>query len=156
MSPALANTNKAPLLFCAPGPKDGSTAGFNNPPSTQGGASSAPWPGGKNLLVKFHSGHTTFDKLREIIMSALTEWFKHIHNDTLTYQWVEGGNADIRISLDDAVPSWSCLGARAAQYGQDSPTMNLRLGGWSENKTVFSHKDVYRAALHLFGHALGL
>ncbi|KAF9879434.1 hypothetical protein CkaCkLH20_02977 [Colletotrichum karsti] len=149
-------TNKAPLLFCAPGPRNGSFCGYKNWQYDQIETfDNFAWPGDKEILVKFLPGHKTFKKIEKIIIDASQQWLKTIDTE-LKVTWVESGEADIRVSVDNNEPDWSALGSYAARYSQDEPTMNICLGGWKENKTVFTHKNVERVALHLFGHALGL
>ena len=151
--PGVAYINKAPLFFCSPGNKDScpdaikSSGDFDSP---------SPWPVETQLRVKILPGANVHPEIVEIIKNAAAAWMNGL-GERLGLRWVGGEDAaDIRISFRNDVPNWSALGAKAAMYDHSRATMNFAFGGWKDNKIVYSHKNIARAAHHLFGHALGL
>lgn len=119
-------------------------------------ASPVPWPSGARLRIKFLPGHRTFAIVESAIKKASSDWQKAASTGSWTFEWVESGDAEIRISFRNDTPNWSAWGIRAAAYSQGEATMNFCFGGWKDDRTVFSQHHIRRTALHLFGHALGL
>ncbi|MDB5269081.1 MAG: peptidase [Hymenobacter sp.] len=95
------------------------------------------WPVGTILKIKFLGGsNVNRAKVRNIIM----KWLPFVN---LRFQFVEQGDAQIRISFTTAEGSWSYIGTDALGIPADKPTINY---GWVSETNV----------LHDFGHALGL
>lgn len=69
----------------------------------------------------------------------------------LTLNFIEQGNAEIRIAFRQGKGSWSYLGVLCRDIAADQPTMNY---GWLTADS--SDEELQRVVLHEFGHALGL
>jgi serralysin len=69
----------------------------------------------------------------------------------IKFDFVQEGNADIRIAFQEGRGSWSYLGTVARQIDETEPTMNYR---WLTDDST--DDAVRRVVLHEFGHALGL
>lgn len=107
----------------------------------------ARWPDGQEIRVRFLEGD---ESLRERVRTVAERW---IGSDMaqLTFEWVEGGESDIRIAFVQGDGSWSYLGTQCQDIPDDEPTMNY---GWLTAGS--DDADVQRVVLHEFGHALGL
>ncbi|KAH6981604.1 hypothetical protein BKA56DRAFT_731119 [Ilyonectria sp. MPI-CAGE-AT-0026] len=150
----MGHTHKAPAMFCAPGNPQDVKNGFGGFGDSIDAV--APWPSGSRLRLTMLSTEKVPGWVTDIIRSAVTEWTNGL-GEPLEVQWVSANETShIRISFRNEVPSWSCVGARAAMYEQSKPTMNFNFGGWKSTKVVYSPAYVRRLAYHLFGHALGL
>lgn len=103
------------------------------------------WANGKTIRVKFLGG-TQFlkDKVKE---NALT-WTRFAN---INFDFVEYGDAEIRISFHQGIGSWSYIGVDCINItNQDEATMNY---GWFNQDTP--NHEFSRTVLHEFGHALG-
>ena len=69
----------------------------------------------------------------------------------LTFQFVDQGDAEIRIAFLEGDGSWSYLGTECRDIPADEATMNY---GWLT--TDSPDDELQRVVLHEFGHALGL
>jgi hypothetical protein len=70
----------------------------------------------------------------------------------LSFNWVDSGDAEIRIAFIQGEGSWSYLGTMCQNVpAQNNPTMNF---GWLTPDS--DDVEVRRVVLHEFGHALGL
>ncbi|CCT73219.1 uncharacterized protein FFUJ_10099 [Fusarium fujikuroi IMI 58289] len=147
-------THKAPVMFCAPGnPQDPKTSFGGYGDSID---SIVPWPGGSQISIATMSSGAVPSWVLDIMKSVVEEWLRGLGGG-LTVEWLPAGSAaKIRISFQNDVPNWSCVGARARLYDQSKPTMNFNFGGWKDDRVVYSHAYTKRLAAHLFGHALGL
>ncbi|MEH1009435.1 thrombospondin type 3 repeat-containing protein [Winogradskyella sp. ECml5-4] len=99
----------------------------------------------KSIKVKFIGGNSY---VRQKVIQYSKEWEKYAN---ISFNYIEYGNADIRISFVQNGSSWSYIGIIANQISQNKPTMNF---GWFNNYT--SESEFSRTILHEFGHALGL
>jgi hypothetical protein len=69
----------------------------------------------------------------------------------LNFQFVEQGDAEIRVDFIEGDGSWSFLGTECRDIPADQPTMNY---GWLTPDSA--DDELQRVVLHEFGHALGL
>ncbi|KAF0331255.1 ATP synthase subunits region orf 7 [Colletotrichum asianum] len=153
-TPGFAYVNATPALFCVPGDPVYPII------SPKGIDTIVQWPRGSQLSYSIipRKESKTPEFAIEIVKEAIHEWFREL-GKTLELREARAGElADIRISFRTDMPSWSCIGAVAADSipSQMEPTMNFNFGGWKSSKAVYSHASIKRLALHLFGHALGL
>ncbi len=102
------------------------------------------WDNGSTLKVRFLSGSPA---MQEKVKQYAKEWesYANIHFD-----FVESGDADIRVNLDNKGGHNSLIGQLAQSVPQDTKTMNF-------DTTDFATYDaMHRTVLHEFGHAIGL
>lgn len=103
------------------------------------------WTNGSTIRVKFIGGSNfVINKVKQYA----TEWTRHAN---LNFQFVNYGQADIRVSFVQNGSSWSVIGKQALQVSQHEATMNF---GWLNDRTP--DYEFRRTILHEFGHALGL
>ncbi|KAK2021510.1 zincin [Colletotrichum zoysiae] len=102
------------------------------------------WRTGRELRVRFLDGSTT---IQGRIRACADEWQRYAN---IKFNWVDSGDADIRISVGDGGGSWSYQGTDNGVVPRNDKTMNL---GWLRDDT--EDKEVSRVVLHEFGHALG-
>jgi len=104
------------------------------------------WPNGKTITVCFLEGDPAVHKRIEPIAH---EWSQYAN---LTFQFVKGPKADIRIAFDPKGGSWSYLGVQSTFFWfRNKPSMNY---GWLTPDTA--EREYRRVVLHEFGHALAL
>lgn len=104
------------------------------------------WPTGKTITVCFLEGDPTVHKRIEPIAH---EWSQYAN---ITFQFVKGPKADIRIGFDAKGGSWSRLGVQSNFFWfWNQPSMNY---GWLTPQT--EEREYRRVVLHEFGHALAL
>ena len=109
--------------------------------------SAAAWMPGDVIRVKFLEGDPG---LRSRVRAVAERWTGP-DMANLSLQFVEDGDAEIRIAFQQGDGSWSFLGAECRDVPDGEPTMNY---GWL---TADSDDDeIQRVVLHEFGHALGL
>lgn len=102
------------------------------------------WNEGSVLKVRFMSGSAA---MQEKVKTYAKEWEQYAN---LRFDFVESGDADIRVNLDNKGGHNSVIGQLAAGVPQDTKTMNL-------DTTDFATYDaMHRTVLHEFGHAIGL
>lgn len=102
------------------------------------------WDNGSNLTVRFMGGSPA---MRDKVKTYAKEWEQYAN---VTFNFVEYGDADIRVKLDDKGGHNSIIGQLAKGIPQDTKTMNL-------DTTDFATYDaMHRTVLHEFGHAIGL
>lgn len=103
------------------------------------------WPRGTRIKVRFL--HRNPD-LEPLIIEAAKEWEQHAF---IFFDFVESGDADVRISLIPDGTSWSQIGTSCHEItDQLRPTMNF---GWFNALT--EKREIRRTTLHEFGHVLG-
>ncbi|MES2395412.1 MAG: peptidase M12 [Bacteroidota bacterium] len=102
------------------------------------------WPIGKRITVKFLDRNPF---LEYKIIAFANEWSTYAN---VYFDFIETGNAEIRISLHPDGSSWSILGMAALNRPQNQATINF---GWFNNTTPDA--EIRRTTLHEFGHAIG-
>jgi len=103
------------------------------------------WENGKILKIRFLDGSESIWK-KVIQYARIWEEHANIHFD-----FVQNGNAEIRISFQSNMGSWSYVGTDNLNItDQSQPTMNF---GWFDSSTP--EEEFSRTILHEFGHALG-
>lgn len=95
------------------------------------------WATGATIRIRFLGGTP---KDQAAVKADAVEWTKYAN---LNFQFVDSGDADVRIAIRPNEGSWSFVGTDALAIPKTEPTMNL---GWMERKNT----------LHQFGHVLGL
>lgn len=105
------------------------------------------WQSGTQVKVRFVEGDP---QLQERVRAVAEEWTGSSMAN-LSLQFVDEGDADIRIAFQQGDGSWSYLGTMCQQIPADEPTMNY---GWLEPDSP--DDELRRVVLHEFGHALGL
>lgn len=103
------------------------------------------WTNGSTIRIKLMGGS---DYVRNKVKQYAREWTRHAN---LNFQFVNYGQADIRVSFVQNGSSWSVIGRQALQVSQNEATMNF---GWLNDRTP--EYEFRRTILHEFGHALGL
>ncbi|MBC7851260.1 MAG: hypothetical protein H7Y31_16065 [Chitinophagaceae bacterium] len=102
------------------------------------------WDNGSTLKVKFLAGSPA---MQERVKSFAKEWEQHAN---LKFDFVESGETDIRVNLDNKGGHNSMIGQVASGIAQEVKTMNF-------DTTDFASADaMHRTVLHEFGHAIGL
>jgi hypothetical protein len=102
------------------------------------------WDNGKTLKVRFLAGSPA---MKEKVKTYAKEWEQYAN---LQFDFVEYGDADIRVNLDNKGGHNSIIGQLASGVPQEVKTMNF-------DTTDFATYDaMHRTVLHEFGHAIGL
>jgi serralysin len=107
----------------------------------------ARWTRGDVIRVKFVEGD---ESLQQRVRTVAERWTAPGMAD-LTLNFVDSGDAEIRIRFEQGDGSWSYLGTQCQGIPQDQHTMNY---GWLTPES--DDDEVQRVVLHEFGHALGL
>ncbi len=109
------------------------------------------WDNGKVITVKF-LGDGGSKRLREKIMAAAKEWEKYAN---INFNFVESGDANIRILVTDKGGCNSAVGTTALYRDNNEKTMNLDSNFFYRRGLLF---DVLLSSTvqHEFGHAIGL
>lgn len=102
------------------------------------------WPNGRVLRCRFLDGPTS---VQQRVINQARKWMEHAN---ITFDFVQSGDAEVRISFIADSGSWSYLGNDALVIPHDEPTMNF---GWLDEGT--DEAEYERVVLHEFGHALG-
>ena len=107
----------------------------------------ARWNTGDEIRVSFMEGDP---ELRERVKAVAEQWTApDLAN--LAFQFVDQGDAEIRIAFLEGDGSWSFLGTECRDIPANEATMNY---GWLT--TDSPDDELQRVVLHEFGHALGL
>lgn len=104
------------------------------------------WKNGRTLKVKILNGS---DLVKRRIKQYASLWTQYAN---IKFQFVDSGNAEIRINTDPsrAKGSWSYSGTQCLGIPQDRQTMNF---SWLDDLTTETESE--RVIVHEFGHALG-
>jgi serralysin len=105
------------------------------------------WQAGTQVKVRFLEGDPG---LQERVQAVAREWTGPSMAN-LTLQFIDEGDADVRIAFEQGDGSWSYLGTVCQQIPAQEPTMNY---GWLTPNSP--DDELRRVVLHEFGHALGL
>lgn len=103
------------------------------------------WTNGSTIRVKFIGGD---ESVKSKITYYAKLWEKYAN---IVLNFVESGDAEIRIAFDPNTGSHSIIGTQALTVPQYEPTLNF---GWFNSTTP--DLEIKRTTLHEFGHALGL
>lgn len=107
----------------------------------------ARWNPGDEIRVKFVEAD---DSLRDRVRAVAERWTGP-EMANLSLQFVDDGDAEIRIAFEQGNGSWSYLGTQCREIPPNEPTMNY---GWLTPDSP--DDELERVVLHEFGHALGL
>ncbi|MBN1400328.1 MAG: peptidase [Anaerolineae bacterium] len=102
------------------------------------------WRPGRTLRVRFLDG---LPEVQAKVVAIARRWMDHAN---IVLEFVQAGDAEIRISFEADDGSWSYIGTDALGIPSHRPTMNF---GWLRPET--SDIEYRRVVLHEFGHALG-
>jgi hypothetical protein len=102
------------------------------------------WDNGAVLRVKFLSGSS---EMKFKVLSYAKEWEQFAN---VRFEFVENGDADIRVNLDNKGGHNSVIGQLATGVPQDVKTMNL------DTTDFKTYESMHGTVMHEFGHALGL
>ena len=106
------------------------------------------WFSGDSIGIRFLEGSPD---LRERVRRYAEEWVE-LGMANLTFNWIDEGDAEIRIGFEQGAGSWSYLGTVCRQItDQNEKTMNY---GWLTDEST--DEEVRSVVLHEFGHAIGL
>jgi serralysin len=105
------------------------------------------WQPGTAIRVRFLSGEP---EVHERVRRVAEEWTGP-GMANIRLQFVDEGEADVRIDFIAGDGSWSYLGTMSQQIPASEPTMNY---GWLTPDS--SDDELQRVVTHEFGHALGL
>ncbi|MCU0321466.1 MAG: M12 family metallopeptidase [Chitinophagaceae bacterium] len=109
------------------------------------------WDNGKTITVKF-IGEGGSPRLREKIKVAAKEWEKYAN---ISFNFVESGDANIRILVTDRGGCNSVVGTVALFKDSNEKTMNLD-SNFFYNRGLFFDVLLTSTVQHEFGHAIGL
>jgi hypothetical protein len=101
------------------------------------------WDPGQKISVKFLTGSPALQHKIELIAR---EWERYAN---IHFSFVQAGNSNARINLDDKGGHNSLIGTLANSVSQNQKTMNF-------DTTDFTDQSIHRIVLHEFGHLLGL
>ena len=107
----------------------------------------ARWEPNAVIRVRFLEGD---DALKRRVREVAERWTAPGMAD-LQLNFIEEGNAEIRVAFAPGKGSWSYLGTVCREIPADKPTMNY---GWLTPDSP--DDELQRVVLHEFGHALGL
>lgn len=107
----------------------------------------ARWNSGDQIRVAFLEGDPG---LRDRVRAVAERW-TGTDMANLSLQFVDEGDAEIRVAFQQGDGSWSYLGTQCRDIPAGQPTMNY---GWLTPDSP--DDELQRVVLHEFGHALGL
>src|SRR5262249_5304024 len=102
------------------------------------------WKVGSTVRFRFLDGR---QREKEIVRAAIAEWSTHVN---LTITESDSSDAELRISFAKE-GSWSFVGTDALGIAKNQPTIN-----YCTLREMSDSDAALHAALHEFGHALGL
>lgn len=102
------------------------------------------WGNGRTLRVRILSGTV---RIKAKVRQYANVWTKYAN---VTFDFVDSGDAEIRVNVDSSDASWSYVGTDNLSVPQTQPTMNF---GWLTDWS--SEVEFSSVILHEFGHALG-
>lgn len=102
------------------------------------------WDVGSTIRVKFLEGDPV---VKSKVRVYAIQWMNYAN---IKLEFVDGGDAEIRIGFDQDDKSWSWIGRDALDIPLDEPTMHY---GWLKPET--EDTEYSRVVLHEFGHSLG-
>jgi serralysin len=102
------------------------------------------WPSGHRLRVRFLDGHPA---VQQRVMFFANQWTEYAN---LHFDFGSDPDAEIRISFDPRLGSWSYIGTDNLVVPKEKATMNF---GWLKPGT--SDETYSQVVLHEFGHAIG-
>ena len=102
------------------------------------------WKTGRTLRVKILNGS---DKIKSKIQQYANVWSQFAN---IQFQFVDSGDAEIRVNNDSSNGSWSYVGTNNLIVASDQKTMNF---GWFTDATA--EAEFSRVITHEFGHAIG-
>ncbi|MCS7474884.1 M12 family metallopeptidase [Myroides odoratimimus] len=106
---------------------------------------STKWPNGSVITVGLYGG-TPY--VRSKVKQYAQEWSNYAN---ITFNFVETGTPQIRVTFTQGAGSYSYLGTQALSIPSNEETMNF---GWFDDST--SDAEFSRTVIHEFGHALGM
>ena len=106
------------------------------------------WDAGETIKIAFMGGQGTIVQRNTVRLFA-SEWLGYAF---LKFEWIDHPQfADVRISFDETIGSWSYVGSIARLItNPDRATMNF---GWVGK---YGEEADRRVILHEFGHVLGM
>ena len=105
------------------------------------------WQTGDVIRVKFLAGD---ESLRQRVRETAKRWTEP-GMANVEFQFVDSGDAEIRIAFNEGDGSWSYLGTVCRTIPRNEETMNY---GWLTPDS--DDDELRRVVMHEFGHALGL
>jgi serralysin len=109
------------------------------------------WEVGKKVSVKFIDEGGSY-KLRQKIKAAAKEWEKYAN---ISFDFVESGDANIRVFLTDKGGCNSVVGIYALSVPANKHTMNIDTNFFHQNGVCYENY-LTQTIQHEFGHAIGL
>lgn len=106
----------------------------------------ATWGPAYVLRVRFLGG---VKPVQEKVKAVARRWEQHAN---IHLQFVDDGEADVRIAFKSGGASSSLLGKYAQHQAPDQSKPTMLLGGFTESTP---DEEIQRVVLHEFGHALG-
>ena len=102
------------------------------------------WDIGATVRVKFLEGDPV---VQSKVKSHAIKWMEYAN---IKFEFVDTGDAEVRITFDKNDGSWSYIARDALDISQNEPTMNY---GWLTPET--EDNEYSRVVLHEFGHSIG-
>ncbi|KAH7323444.1 hypothetical protein BKA65DRAFT_510818 [Rhexocercosporidium sp. MPI-PUGE-AT-0058] len=117
-------------------------------PSSLAGKKELYWEHGTKLRVKFNDKGQISELVKDKVRKYAKIWEEYAN---IRFDFVDEGDAEIRISFEKGKGSWSYVGTESVLAElKDQPSMNF---GWLDDWTP--DHEFARVVLHEFGHALG-
>ena len=104
------------------------------------------WEPGTTLKIRFLEGDPqVIAKVKE----KFNLWLNYANS--LNFEYVDSGDADVRVAFKEGGGHWSYLGKDIKTIPMNEPTMNL---GW-RHESQPDDEEIERVAVHEMGHTLG-